>query len=203
MSTSIHTHNSLQDFQIHLSERLAQSQVNLPTEQAATRLSLTVNGYNLFVCLTEINTLLTPTTITKLPLAKPWIVGLMVEQSEVLTVFDIAYCLDHLLTNTVLSNWNLTTNPKTHPSTSSTKQLDTKCIVITDTVAPQLAFLADKVLGTVIPNQTGYQLLAKTMSSTTEGGFVHQIWQDREGNHCIDISLSALLQSQAFNQLTY
>jgi chemotaxis signal transduction protein len=184
---------------IHLPERAVQSASETQLNQSL--LFLHIGGYDLFVSLSEINALLSPTPMTTLPLAKPWIIGLTVARSEVITVFDIAYCLDRLLTHHILSQWQLITVPKNKTSHIINKQ-DIKYVLLANTVASQLAFFTDKVSSTVIPNTIGYKQLKQT-TILPESNFIKHIWQHSEHNYAIEVSLNNLLQSQAFNQLTY
>ncbi|MEY3997081.1 MAG: hypothetical protein RL344_1424 [Pseudomonadota bacterium] len=184
---------------IHLPERTIQSASEIQLNQSL--LFLHMGGYDLFVSLSEINALLSPTPMTTLPLAKPWIIGLTVARSEVITVFDIAYCLDRLLTHRILSQWELITVPKNKASHIINKQ-DIKYVLLANTVASQLAFFTEKVSSTVIPNIIGYKQL-KQSTILPESNFIKYIWQNSEHNYAIEISLNNLLQSQAFNQLTY
>ena len=142
----------------YLSERAVQSsEINLNQPL----LFLHTSGYDLFVSLSEINELLSPPPTTTLPLAKPWIIGLTVTRSEVITVFDIAYCLDRLLTHNILSQWKLEITPKNKAGHLTSKQ-DIKYVVLASTVAPQLAFFTDKICSAVIPNNMGYKKLKHT-----------------------------------------
>jgi chemotaxis signal transduction protein len=184
---------------IHLPKRAVQSASE--TQLNESLLFLHMGGYDLFVSLSEINALLSPTPMTTLPLAKPWIIGLTVTRSEVITVFDIAYCLDRLLTHRILSQWELIAVPKNKVSHIINKQ-DIKYVLLANTVASQLAFFTEKVSSTVIPNIIGYKQLKQT-TILPESNFIKYIWQNSENNYAIEISLNNLLQSQAFNQLTY
>jgi chemotaxis signal transduction protein len=184
---------------IHLPKRAVHSASE--TQLNESLLFLHMGGYDLFVSLSEINALLSPTPMTTLPLAKPWIIGLTVTRSEVITVFDIAYCLDRLLTHRILSQWELITVPKNKVSHIINKQ-DIKYVLLANTVASQLAFFTEKVSSTVIPNIIGYKQLKQT-TILPESNFIKYIWQNSENNYAIEISLNNLLQSQAFNQLTY
>lgn len=199
---SISIHSAIDEYNgsyTQLPVRVVQSQSETQLNQ--TVLFLHVSGYDLFVSLSDINELLSPLPMTTLPLAKPWIIGLTVARSEVITVFDIAYCLDRLLTHNILSQWGLEIIPKNKANHIINKQ-DIKYVLLANTVAPQLAFFTDKVSSAVVPNNIGYKQL-KQITVLPESNFIKHIWQHSECNYAIEISLNTLLQSQAFNQLTY
>lgn len=164
-------------------------------------LSVQVNTYHVLLQLSEISELINLPNLTIFPLAKPWINGLSVIRSEVITVFNLEYCLNQLITQEVLHPWRLIDIPKSQSIVSSNKQ-DSKCVVLSKTVMPQLAFFSDKIWGMVNPHTKHSDLLEhKSIIPTTN--FIQHIWKDINGQYCIAVSLSALLQSQAFNQLTF
>jgi chemotaxis signal transduction protein len=86
---------SLQQFQSRIAQRIAQAQAQDIRPDAM--LSLSIQGKRLLVPLTHINELLSKPELTHVPLAKQWVLGLAVVRAEVLTVFDLDYCLSAAL----------------------------------------------------------------------------------------------------------
>jgi chemotaxis signal transduction protein len=191
-SASSYGSGDLQAFQAHISERIVRAQSEEQKTQAL--LSVDLAGYRLLLRLTEISELLPVLPVTTIALAKRWITGLAVARSEVVVVFDLAYCLDCLLPNIPL-DWRKTTTTE-----SPNKGTDHKCIVLATEVAPQAVFVAEKVYGALTPQVLGHHLLARPENTPS---FIVNIWQDLTQQVSLELSLSALLQSQDFNTLTY
>lgn len=184
---------SLQQFQSRVAARIAQAQSG---EQAAeSLLSLQVHGYRLLLSLSDINELLENTELTPLPLAKRWVLGLRVVRSEVLTVFDLGYCLSSLLaTSDIQADSHLN-------AVDEARLSDTKLVVLAKTVANQLAFIVDKVVGTAVLNQDG--LTPSERQTTQLPSYVKALWQNEQGLQYIQLSLSELLNSPDFIKMTH
>jgi chemotaxis signal transduction protein len=195
--TSLRKHNNLQAFQARISERIAQAQAQAQSAQAL--LSAHITGYHVLLLLDEVNELLSVPEISKVPLAKRWITGLMVARAEVVTVFDLSYCIEQVFTN-IPPDWR--TNTSMTP-----KHSDQKCVIVSPTIAPQLAFLAEKISGTVAPDTDGWVCLTDTTAQndipTKRPSFVLNAWKDSNQQVHLEISLAILFQSPEFNQLTY
>ncbi len=191
--------DGLQAFQARISERIAKAQSE--THQTHALLSLDVGGYRLFISLAEIGELLPILPITTVALAKRWITGLAVARAEVVTVFDLAYCLDSLLPM-LDPNWRKYTlaNP-THPTNTTNitnKIADQKSVLLASDIAPQAMFVAEKVYGAVTPTAAAYQVLQRPAGLPE---YVLNAWQGLNQQVHLELSLSRLLQSKAFNDL--
>jgi chemotaxis signal transduction protein len=184
---------SLQQFQSRVAARIAQAQSG---EQALeSLLSLQVQGYRLLLSLSDVNELLEAAELTHLPLAKRWVLGLTVVRSEVLTVFDLGYCLSNLLlTCEIEADSHLNVVDKARLS-------DTKLVVLAKTVANQLAFIADKIVGTVVPTQDG--LTISELPSPQSAPYIKTLWRNEQGLQYIQLSFSELLKSSDFIKMTH
>jgi chemotaxis signal transduction protein len=184
---------SLQQFQSRVAARIAQAQSG---EQAIeSLLSLQVQGYRILLSLSDVNELLETPELTHLPLAKRWVLGLTVVRSEVLTVFDLGYCLSNLLeTSDIEPDSGLN-------ATDDARLSDTKLVVLGKTVANQLAFIADKIVGTVVPTQDG--LTISELQSWQSVPYIKTLWRNEQGLQYIQLSLSDLLKSPDFIKMTH
>ncbi len=184
---------SLQEFQSRVAARIAQAQSG---EQAVeSLLSLQVQGYRVLLSMAEINELLEATELTHLPLAKRWVLGLTVVRSEVVTVFDLGYCLSKLLPSHEFEVESDLTK------TDDTRRSDAKLVVLSKSVANQLAFISDKLLGTVVPSQVG--LILDEAQRPQQASYIKTVWRNEKNAHYIHISLAELLKSPDFIKLTH
>jgi CheW-like domain len=212
---------SLQAFQARIADRIAQAH----TVQSQALLSINVQGINILVTMTDINELLPMQDIMPLPLAKQWVKGLTVVRAEVLTVFDLAYCLNTMMDAVVSVNgidsadsadsadsvgsedaMNSTAVTKVStqltqqaPISESTRLSNRKLVVLAKAAGQQLAFLADHVLGTVSTEQAGWV----QQDSPAPLSYIKRRWQDPAGKQYIELSLPALFASQNFINLAY
>jgi chemotaxis signal transduction protein len=188
---------SLQAFQSRIAARIAQAESS--TQQNAVLLSLQVGAYRLAMPLLEVNELLDPPERTRLPLAKRWVLGLSVVRSEVLTVFDLAFCLSEVLDDSLIDGGFKS------QQTMPFKNADGKLVLVSKLVARQVAFVADKVLGTVDPEQAGWSRVPLNGSSTqlSPATGVKALWRSEAGEMHIELSLQEWFQSADFANIAH
>ena len=80
------TRSNLQAFQQRLSERIAQAQSGAATENL--RLSVTIAGQTCLFPLSQTQGVIEITQLKPVPLAKPWLLGIVIEQGEIYSVID-------------------------------------------------------------------------------------------------------------------
>jgi chemotaxis signal transduction protein len=193
---------SLQQFQTRVTARINQAQ--LGEQQDVALLSVYVQGFRLLVSMAQVNELIPMVTLTALPLSKPWVQGLAVVRSEVVTVFDLAFCLNRLLQ---VESFNAQRSPLTD---EKIRFSDAKLVVLNKAVGHQLAFSCDRLLGTVLPLQSGLTLIEPDAHVTglpwphaPDSIYVKHFWRDKNGMLFIELSLSALLKSPDFISLSH
>jgi chemotaxis signal transduction protein len=182
---------SLQQFQTRIAARIAQAQSQ--TQQIESLLSIQVQGYRLLVPLAEINELLAMPEISRLPLSKAWVLGLTVVRSEVVTVFDLAHCLNQILPKP-LHQKNVF---------DLQKHAELKMVLLSKHASNQVAFIANKIAGTVAPEQTGFSLAPGNDELMFEHKYIKQVWQDSQAERHIELSLSALIKSIQFQNFAH
>ncbi len=190
---------SLQAFQARIAQRIAQAQSQ--TQPLGSLLSIRVQDYRLLVPLTQINELLAMPQLTHFPLAKRWVLGLTVVRSEVLTVFDLAYCLNAVLKSSKAAD--LIAEFGSASAGTAARQADTKLVVLSKHVGNQLAFVADQLSGTVVPSQDGLSLVSPSDEMhalfADKRDYVKALWRHTSGVLHIELSLTDLLKSPDFS----
>jgi chemotaxis signal transduction protein len=191
---------SLQQFQSRIADRIAQAQSE--GNELESLLSIQVQGYRLLLPLAEVSELLPMHEITALPLAKRWVRGLAVVRSEVLTVLDLAVCLRALLENSKIHQ-GILSNAKTE-----TRPSDIKLVVLDKAAANQLAFVADKIVGTIARGHQG--LVAVKLDGeaaefskrfTAKDAYLKGVWRNEYGDMHLEMSLTAFLKSPDFTRI--
>ncbi len=190
---------SLQDFQTRIAARIAQAQAQ--TQDSEALLSFQVQGYRLLLPLLEVNELLNMPVLTPLPLARRWVLGLAVVRSEIYTVFDLAHCLGALLETSHTSHDIQTV------LSDPAKLSDPKLVLLSKAVDAQLAFVVDKVLGTLIAARDGLTAVEDNAAFTARFGqdnaYIKALWKNAAGEVHIELSVRELLKSQDFANIAY
>ena len=193
---------SLQQFQARVADRIAQAQSG--ERQEESYLSLKVQNFYILFPLTQISELMPKQELTHLPLAKRWVLGLTVVRSEVMTVFDLGYCLNKLLQTDSLANSSVNKlNDNSRPS-------DPKMLVLNKSIGNQLAFFCDQLLGTVTLSQTELTLVEPDINDldfpfahALDSVYIKQFWRNTNGTIFIELSLLDLLKSPDFISITH
>lgn len=197
---------SLQAFQARIAQRVALAQSEAQPQN--NLLSLQLQGFKVLISLTQVNELLSAPELTALPLAKRWVRGLTVVRSEVVTVFDLAYCIHALFEGAHLPSALSAEAFKTSPHTAAPRSSDAKLVMIGKTVAKQLAFEAERVLGTLTLSSSELSAAYPDLiDDSVQGflnpdGFVKGVWRDSLGDLHLELSLPELFRSPAFARIT-
>jgi hypothetical protein len=84
-----------------------------------------------------------------------------------------------------------------------TKLGDAKLVVLNKARRHQLAFKADKVLGTIIPEKNGLIALGDTPNESQHANNnpIKRLWRDARGDAYIELSLADLFKSNDFTNI--
>jgi chemotaxis signal transduction protein len=189
----------LQAFQARIAQKIADAQSS--TQQAQSMLAVQIGAYGVLIPLSDMSNLLAMPELSPVPLAKQWLKGLAVVRAEVLTVLDLAYCLNAYLIDNI-ADWALIVPVKdsiSSPSSPAVQAAQAKLLVLSALVQNQLAVTVDKVVG-IIAKDT---LTIHSSNHVADGVVLRQLMMDVNGAVFIELSLAELLKSTSFLKLTY
>ena len=190
---------TLQQFQAHIAQRIAQAQAS--PNDSNTLLSIDIQRYRLLIRLTDITELIAMPNLTQLPLSQSWVLGLAVVRAEILMVIDLAHFLDLAVSRNLIQLPGFSSENSNSPPL---KHSDTKLVVLNKSVHQQLAFKADKVIGTISPeknNLTAVDSKRGESESNLLNHYVKQLWRNERGDIHIELSLTDLFKSNDFTNI--
>jgi chemotaxis signal transduction protein len=189
----------LQAFQARITEKIANAQTSKNITQSF--LGLLIGRYNVYLPLRDMSTLIEMPGLVTIPLAKRWLKGLAVVGAEVITVLDLAYCLDYFLSihfEKNIPDW-LTIASASSQFQDVTQKTQSKLLMISPSLQSQLAVSVDKVFG-IVSQDT---LTTHENNSALDGQVVRQALMNDKGQVFLELSLLDLLNSNAFLNLRY
>lgn len=190
--------NDLHAFQAKLAEKIANAQAS--TYNVQSFLAMQVGVYSVHIPLVEMGTLLAMPEIDPVPLARQWLQGLAVVGANVVTVLDLAYCLNHFITAQLPDI--LLGTPALQLPKQQVSPVHNKLLMLNPLLHSQLAVCVDKVHGIV--NEEALVNYAKhPKSDAVDGVVVKRIVVADNGLVFIEISVTELLKSSLFLELTY
>jgi chemotaxis signal transduction protein len=185
----------LQAFQVRIAQKIVDAQSS--TQQAQSMLAVQIGAYGVHIPLSDMSNLLAMPEISAVPLARQWLKGLAVVRAEVLTVLDLAYCLNaYLIENMADLAWIAPVNGS---NSSMLQATQTKLLVLNPLIQNQLAVTVDRVFGIVAKDT----LTIHSNNHIVDGVVIKQVTVDVNGAVFIELSLAELLKSTYFLKLTY
>lgn len=162
----------LREYQKSLLERLDDIK-NTQADSVMSFLGVSIGDKNILVALSEIGETVSLVDIQKVPLVKPWFLGV----SNVRGVLYVVNDLLHMMTQ------------KFTKITSSTRM-----IIVNDSIAPNVAFVADKLIGL-----RNLELMKKRKEKSDNSVcFRSETYEDAEGRVWHIMDCSVLVNSTEF-----
>lgn len=180
------TRSNLQAFQQRLSERIAQAQSGAATENL--RLSVTIAGQTCLFPLSQTQGVIEITQLKPVPLAKPWLMGVVIEQGEIYSVID---------------PMQLVGAGKLELRSGS------KAVVVSPTLGLPICILVDRVNGLV--NRANFKVenkIVEAMSDQDEAGksslgmalFASAAWSNETDQVHLEVSLETFIEYPELKQ---
>ncbi len=189
----------LQAFQARIAQKIADAQAS--TQQSQSLLAVQIGAYSVHIPISDTTHLLALPEISPVPLAKQWLKGLAVVRAEVLTVLDLAYCLNAYMQEHAANVALIASKPESiqNPTNAVMQAVEAKLLVLNPLIKNQLAVTVDKIFGIVIKGT----LTIDSNNHLADGTVIKQMTVDANGVVFIELSLDELLKSDSFLKLTY
>jgi chemotaxis signal transduction protein len=189
----------LQAFQARIAQKITDAQAS--TQQSQSLLAVQIGAYSVHIPISDTTHLLALPEISPVPLAKQWLKGLTVVRAEVLTVLDLAYCLNAHMQEHAANVALIASKPDSiqNPTNAVMQAAQAKLLVLNPSIKNQLAVAVDKVFGIV----TKGTLTIDSNNHLADGVVIKQMTVDANGVVFIELSLDELFKSDSFLKLTY